>query len=106
MNVSLLESLRITFIEIIIPLFLSAVIGIFLGWICTKNYRITKIFKVVFRLLVYSIATLPTIFLQLYPYIIKYRFLRLLYFYVVLYSLLSTQLSVLNKLDKIRISGT
>lgn len=62
MNVSLLESLWITFIEIITPLFLSAAIGVFLGWICTKNYRITKIFKVVFRLLVYSIATLPTIF--------------------------------------------
>jgi ABC-type nitrate/sulfonate/bicarbonate transport system permease component len=62
MNMSLLESLWITFIEIILPLFLSTTIGTFLGWTCTKNYRTTKIFKVVFRLFVYSVATLPTIF--------------------------------------------
>jgi ABC-type nitrate/sulfonate/bicarbonate transport system permease component len=65
MNVSLLESLWITFIEIITPLFLSTAIGTFLGWICTKNYRTTKIFKVVFRLFVYSVATFPTIFFAL-----------------------------------------
>lgn len=62
MNVSLLESLWITFIEIITALFLSTVIGTFLGWACTKNYRATKIGKVVFRFFVYSIATLPTVF--------------------------------------------
>jgi ABC-type nitrate/sulfonate/bicarbonate transport system permease component len=65
MNVSLLESLWITFIEIITPLFLSTAIGTFLGWICTKNYQTTKIFKVVFRLFVYSVATLPTIFFEI-----------------------------------------
>jgi ABC-type nitrate/sulfonate/bicarbonate transport system permease component len=62
MSISLLESIWITFIEIITSLFLSTTIGTFLGWICTKNYRTTKLFKVVFRLFVYSVATLPTIF--------------------------------------------
>jgi nitrate/nitrite transport system permease protein len=67
MNVSLLESLWITLIEIITALFLSTVIGTLLGWACTKNYRTTKTCKLFFRLLVYPIAILPTIFFILTP---------------------------------------
>jgi ABC-type nitrate/sulfonate/bicarbonate transport system permease component len=70
MNVSLLESLWITLIEVIIALFLSTAISTFLGWTCTRSYRTTKIFKFVFQLLVYSVAVFPTIILMLIP---KYK---------------------------------
>jgi ABC-type nitrate/sulfonate/bicarbonate transport system permease component len=67
MNVSLLESLWITLIEVITALFFSTAISTFLGWACTRNHQITKIFKIAFRLLIYSVAILPTIFFIVIP---------------------------------------
>jgi ABC-type nitrate/sulfonate/bicarbonate transport system permease component len=67
MNVSLLESLWITLIEVMLALFLSTAISTFLGWTCTRSYKTTKIFKLVFQLLVYSVAVFPTIFFVFIP---------------------------------------
>jgi ABC-type nitrate/sulfonate/bicarbonate transport system permease component len=67
MDASLLESLWITLIEVIIALLLSTALGVFLGWACTKSCQTTKIFKLVFRFLIYSVAVFPAIFLVLIP---------------------------------------
>jgi ABC-type nitrate/sulfonate/bicarbonate transport system permease component len=73
MSVSLLESLWITFIKIIPALFLSTAIGIFLGWVLTKKYRTIKTFKILFQLLIYLIALLPTIYFALTSEFAKYK---------------------------------
>jgi ABC-type nitrate/sulfonate/bicarbonate transport system permease component len=49
MNVSLLESLWITLIEVITALFLSTAISTFLGWAFTRSYQNTKILKLTGR---------------------------------------------------------